>query len=97
MENVFLIIGDNNGRRIKTFAGCLEKSGNSSYIVLDWMDLLDEPEILEGFLAKSSIVKIEPPEKNTKIYEKFLESGDRTGSILFEEKKNGTDDESIPF
>ena len=95
MENVFLIIGDNKGRRIKTFAGCLEKAGNYSYNVLDWMDLLNEPEILGEFLEKSNIVKVEPPEKNTEIYRKFLEYGNGAESILAEEKKAGVKNDEI--
>ena len=89
MKNTFLIIGDNKGRRIKTFAGCLEKEGNFPYFILDWTDLLENPGIIEKFLEKSNIVKIEPPEKNTEIYEKFLKYGRGAEKILFNENKTG--------
>ena len=90
MKNTFLIIGDNKGRRIKTFTECLEKEGDFPYFILDWTDLLENPGIIEKFLEKSNIVKIEPPEKNTEIYRKFLKFGN--GEALFggekKEKKN---------
>ena len=91
----FLIIGDNNGRRVKTFAGCLEKEGEFPYTVLDWMDLLKNPEILKEYLKKNNIVKIEPPEKNTEIYRKFLEYGYDSERVLFEEKKTGVKNAEI--
>ena len=87
MKNTFLIIGDNKGRRIKTFAGCLEKEGNFPYFILEWTDLLENLVIIEKFLEKSNIVKIEPPEKNTEIYRKFLEFGN--GAALPGEDKTG--------
>lgn len=89
MEKTFLIIGDNKGRRIKTFTDCLSEEKNLSYFVLDWIELLEEPGILEKFLKKSNIVKIEPPEKNTEIYEKFLKYGRGAEKILFNENKTG--------
>ena len=93
MKNTFLIIGDNKGRRIKTFAGCLEKEGNFPYFILDWTDLLENPGIIEKFLEKSNIVKIEPPEKNTEIYRKFLEFGN--GAALPGEDKTGKKNSEI--
>ena len=95
MKNTFLIIGDNKGRRIKTFAGCLEKEGDFPYFILDWIDLLENPGIIEKFLEKSNIVKIEPPEKNTEIYRKFLKFGNGAEKILFEEKKNRAENNEI--
>ena len=95
MKNTFLIIGDNKGRRIKTFAGCLEKEGDFPYFILDWTDLLENPRIIEKFLEKSNIVKIEPPEKNTEIYRKFLKFGNGAEKILFEEKKNRAENNEI--
>ena len=88
MKNVFLIIGDNKGRRIKTFAGCLEKEGDFPYFILDWEELLDDPGIIGKFLEKSNIVKIEPPEKNPEIYRKFLKFGSGAEKVLFGEEEN---------
>ena len=93
MKNTFLIIGDNKGRRIKTFAGCLEKEGNFPYFILEWTDLLENLGIIEKFLEKSNIVKIEPPEKNTEIYRKFLEFGN--GAALPGEDKTGKKNSEI--
>lgn len=95
MKKSFLIIGDRKGKRIKTFAGCLEKAGDFYYTVLDWTELLENPEILGNFLSKSDIVKIEPPEKNTDIYRKFLKYGNNSESVLFEEKNAGAENANI--
>jgi hypothetical protein len=91
----FLIIGDSKGRRIETFAACLKETENVSCLVLDWMTLLEEPDILEKFLKESNIVKIEPPEKNTEIYERFLKYGRGFEKIIFESSRSSVKNSEI--
>ena len=81
MKNNFLIIGDNKGRRIKTFTDCLKNKGIYNYSVMDWTEVLKNRKELEKNIKKSNIVRIEPPEKNMDIYKLFLDIGAESGEF----------------
>ena len=55
MKNNFLIIGDNKGRRIKTFTDCLKNKGIYNYSVMDWTEVLKNRKELEKNIKKSKI------------------------------------------
>ena len=95
MKNSFLIIGDNKGRRIKTFTDCLKNKGIYNYSVMDWTEVLKDRKELEKNIKKSNIVRIEPPEKNTDIYKLFLDIGAESGEFQKDNVNNNYNENII--
>lgn len=95
MKNSFLIIGDNKGRRIKTFTDCLKNKGIYNYSVMDWTEVLKDRKELKKNIKKSNIVRIEPPEKNTDIYKLFLDIGAESGEFQKDNVNNNYNENII--